>query len=106
MATIQNDRSSTVRLSVFDVQASQLHQKLDGVGVKPNVIIATSINPNTLQEVAEFLCTVKYKPLKPPMDGTTFPAPNVQGSFSENSGVLKYCVEMCISDAIESVSCV
>ena len=41
-------RSSTVRLSVFDVQASQLHQKLDGVGVKPNVIIATSINPNTL----------------------------------------------------------
>ncbi|KAF2587789.1 hypothetical protein F2Q70_00040557 [Brassica cretica] len=85
-------RSSTVRLSVFDVEASQLHQKLDGVGVKPNV--------------AEFLCTVKYKPLKPPMDGTTFPAPNVQGSFSENSGVLKYCVEMCISDAIESVSCV
>ncbi|XP_048636619.1 rop guanine nucleotide exchange factor 6-like [Brassica napus] len=44
MATIQNDRSTIVRLSVFDVQASQLHQKLDDVGVKPKVIIAMSTN--------------------------------------------------------------
>ncbi|KAH0925377.1 hypothetical protein HID58_017633 [Brassica napus] len=37
-------RSTIVRLSVFDVQASQLHQKLDDVGVKPKVIIAMSTN--------------------------------------------------------------
>ncbi|WZZ03994.1 hypothetical protein YC2023_089915 [Brassica napus] len=37
-------RSTIVRLSVFDVQASQLHQKLDDVGVNPKVIIAMSTN--------------------------------------------------------------
>ncbi|CDY33110.1 BnaC09g22060D [Brassica napus] len=31
--------------SVFDVQAIQIHQKLVGVGVEPNVILTTNINP-------------------------------------------------------------
>ncbi|CAN6827752.1 unnamed protein product [Brassica oleracea] len=38
-------RFTIVCLSVFDVQASQIHQKLVGVCVEPKVILTTSINP-------------------------------------------------------------
>lgn len=39
--------SATVYLSVFDVQVSQLHQKLDML-VELKVVLATNINPKFL----------------------------------------------------------
>ncbi|KAH0867784.1 hypothetical protein HID58_046062, partial [Brassica napus] len=40
--------STTVCLSVFDVQASKLHQNLDGVGVEPKARLAGRLYLNAI----------------------------------------------------------
>ncbi|KAF2600961.1 hypothetical protein F2Q68_00007937 [Brassica cretica] len=99
---------------VFDVQASKLHQNLDGVGVEPKGPISASTKNFGEDGVTSSASYTKYgdvqkietvtvlklnayvlksrcryisllRPLKPPMDGATFSATNVQESYSEDS---------------------
>ncbi|KAG2271503.1 hypothetical protein Bca4012_073750 [Brassica carinata] len=54
-------RTTTVRLSAFDVQASQLHQNLFRVRVELTIIVATRISPNGNSmpgAVALYVCPV------------------------------------------------